>query len=244
MLSGLMLRMKCVVVEVSQMIMRVLAVLSLVGVVACSPTADLAEKPVPLGDFSFGHNVVIAKDPVKGPLSRGATEEEWVGALETAIGTRFDQYEGDRLYHFGVAVQGYVLAQPGIPVVASPKSVLIINLDVWDDAKGVKLNAEPKQITALERISGETFVGSGLTQSKEQQMKNLSENAARLIKVYLESQHKEEGWFVPEAAAQSEQASEADSAATAERADVIDQTVPLSSEPAAAEGELTPAAAL
>lgn len=191
------------------MMMRVLAVVSLLAAVACSPTADLVEKPEPLGDFSFGHNVVVAKDPVKGPLSRAATEEEWVSALETAIGTRFDQYEGDRLYHFGVSVQGYVLAQPGVPVVASPKSVLIVTLDVWDDAKGVKLNASPKQITALERISGETLVGSGLTQSKEQQMKNLSENAARLIKVYLEGQHKTEGWFVPGVTPPSETGREA-----------------------------------
>ncbi|MCG7572397.1 hypothetical protein MHM39_02360 [Phaeobacter sp. CNT1-3] len=179
------------------MIKRMLAVVALLGAAACSSTADLAEKPEPLGDFSLGHNVVVANNMVKGPLSRNAEPEEWVAALETAIGTRFERYEGERLYHFGVSVQGYVLAQPGVPVVASPKSVLIVNIDVWDDAKGVKLNAEPKQITVLERTSGETFLGSGLTQSRETQMKNLSENAARLIKNYLERQHSQEGWFIP-----------------------------------------------
>lgn len=178
--------------------MRMMAMALALGLAACSSTKDLQDVPVPLGDFAFGHNVVVANNMVKGPLSREATEEEWVGALTTAIGDRFDRYEGDRLYHFGVSVQGYVLAQPGVPVVASPKSVLIVNLDVWDDAKGQRLNTETKQITVLERMSGETFLGSGLTQSKEQQIKNLSENAARLIKNYLEQQQREEGWFVPE----------------------------------------------
>lgn len=191
------------------MIKRMLAFVALCVVAACSSTADLAEKPKPLGNFAFGYNVVVANNMVKGPLSRDAEPEEWVEALEKAVGTRFERYEGDRLYHFGVSVQGYVLAQPGVPVVASPKSVLIVNLDVWDDAKGEKLNAEPKQITVLERTSGETFIGSGLTQSKEQQMQNLSENAARLIKNYLERQHKQEGWFVPAVEAAPEVTEEA-----------------------------------
>lgn len=177
--------------------LRILAGLTLLAAVACSPVKDLEERPDPLGDFAFGHNIVVANNMVKGPVSREATEEEWKSVLKEAIGTRFDRYEGDKLYHFGVSVQGYVLAQPGVPVVASPKSVLILNLDVWDDEAGAKMNAEPKQITVLETLSGESFFGSGLTQSKERQMEVLSQQAAKQILNYLLRQHKEEGWFGP-----------------------------------------------
>ena len=178
--------------------LRILAGLTLLAAVACSPVKDLEEKPDPLGDFAFGHNIVVANNMVKGPVSREATEDEWKAALKEAIGNRFDRYEGDKLYHFGVSVQGYVLAQPGVPVVASPKSVLIVNLDVWDDAAGARMNAESKQITVLESFSGESFVGSGLTQSKERQMEVLSQQAAKQILTYLTRQHKEKGWFGPE----------------------------------------------
>lgn len=180
------------------MMLRFVALLGIVALSACANSNDLEKPPVPLGDFSLGHNIVVANNMVKGPVSREATQEEWTTSLKSAIAARFDRYDGDRLYHFGVSVQGYVLAQPGVPVVASPKSVLILHLDVWDDAKGVRLLEEPKQITVLESLSGETFLGSGLTQSKEIQMENLSRNAAKLIQNYLEKMHKEEGWFVPE----------------------------------------------
>lgn len=177
---------------------RILALFALLfGVVACTNANDLDKAPVELGAFNLGHNIVVAPKMVKGPVSREATPEEWIASLTGAIAERFDRYEGDQLYHFGVSVEGYVLAQPGIPVVASPKSVLIINLTVWDDAKGKKLNEEPEQITILESFSGNSVIGSGLTQSKEQQMKNLSRNAAKQIQNFLVKKHTEEGWFVP-----------------------------------------------
>lgn len=177
---------------------RILALFALIlGVAACTNANDLDKAPVDLGAFNLGHNIVVAPKMVKGPVSREASAEEWISSLTGAIAERFDRYEGDQLYHFGVSVEGYVLAQPGIPVVASPKSVLIINLTVWDDAKGKKLNAEPEQITVLESFSGNSFVGSGLTQSKEQQMRNLSRNAAKQIQTFLVQKNAEEGWFTP-----------------------------------------------
>ena len=86
---------------------------------------------------------------------------------------------------------------PGVPLVASPKSALIIRVTAWDDA-GKKLNAEPEQVTVVESISGETVLGSGLTQSKETQMRNLSRNAAKLIQNWLVREHAANGWFEPE----------------------------------------------
>ncbi|SMO59842.1 hypothetical protein SAMN06265173_10722 [Thalassovita litoralis] len=179
---------------------RILILFALLfGLTACTNSNDLDKAPVDLGTFQLGHNVVVAPKMVKGPVSREASKEEWIASLHGAIAERFDRYEGDKLFHFGVSVEGYVLAQPGIPIVASPKSVLIINLTVWDDAKGKKLNEKPEQITVLETFSGDTLVGSGLTQSKEQQMLNLSRNAAKMIQDYLVKKNTEEGWFKPDA---------------------------------------------
>lgn len=183
------------------MLPRFAALIALLIVTACTNANDLDKVPVDLGDFALGHNIVVAPKMMKGPLSREASAEEWQESLTTAIGERFDRYEGERLYHFATSVEGYVLAQPGIPLVASPKSVLIVNFTVWDDAKGIKLNEKPEQLTIMETLSGPTVLGSGLTQSKEVQMRNLSRNAAKVMQNYLVKKRAEEGWFTPQDAA-------------------------------------------
>ena len=166
---------------------------------ACTNANDLNQDPTYLGDFHLGHNVVVAPNLTKGPASREASEEEWIEVMTKAIDDRFGRYEGERLYHLGVSIEGYVLAMPGVPLVLSPKSALILNVTVWDDAKQEKLNAEPEQITVLESISGNTLLGSGLTQSKEKQLDNLSRNAAKLIENWLVRENAENGWFEGEA---------------------------------------------
>ena len=175
---------------------RLIALLaSVVLLAACTNPNDLDEAPADLGDFRLGHNVVVASKMTRGPVSREASEEEWKEALTGAIDERFGRYEGDKLYHLGVSVEGYVLAQPGIPIVASPNSVLILLVTVWDDAAGGKLNTPPGQITIMETISGNTILGSGLTQSKEVQMRNLSRNAAKQIENFMVRRRASEGWF-------------------------------------------------
>lgn len=166
------------------------------GLAACGVN-DLDRPPVPLGDFALGFNVVVAPNLVKGPTSREATEEEWIAALSEAIEARFGRYEGDRLYHFGVSVDGYVLAQPGIPLVFTPRSALIIKVTVWDDAAGVKMNPEAHQITVTEAFSERTMLGSGNTQTREEQLASLSASAAKAIERWLVRRNAEDGWFVP-----------------------------------------------
>ena len=175
---------------------RILAVLmALVVVAGCNGARDLNEPPVPLGNFSLVHNIAVAPKAVKGPLSREVSKEELVKALTDATAERFNRYDGDRGYHFGMSVEGYVLAQPGIPLVFAPKSILIINLTVWDDAANKKLNAEPHQITVFESFDQGPVVGSGYTKSAQEQLKNLSQNAAKQIENYLVKQKREQGWF-------------------------------------------------
>lgn len=179
--------------------MRLLALLGLVLVTACTNPDDLDQAPADLGNFQLGHNVVVAPNLTKGPASREAGAEEWIGAMTEAMTDRFTRYQGSKLYHLGVSIEGYVLAMPGIPVVASPKSALILNVTVWDDALGRKLNEKPHLVTVMETISGNTILGSGLTQSKEVQMENLSRNAAKLIQNWMVRQNEELGWFMAEA---------------------------------------------
>ncbi|MGY3438641.1 MULTISPECIES: hypothetical protein [unclassified Marinovum] len=178
-----------------------IALLALVTLVACSDGRDLDEPPAPLGDFKLGHSIVIAPNLVKGPLSREASKEQWVAAMDKAVEDRFRRYEGDdkKLYHFGISIEGYVLAQVGVPLVLQPKSVLIFRVTVWDDVKGVKLNEEPHEITVLEAPSAETFAGSGLTQTAEEQLDNLVIKGTKQLEVWLGVQQKRHDWFTPNA---------------------------------------------
>jgi hypothetical protein len=170
-------------------------VMTLVMLAACNGANDLNKAPVPMGDFNLVHNIAVAPKAVKGPLSREVSKEELVKALTDATQERFGRYSGTRDYHFGMSVEGYVLAQPGIPLVFAPKSILIINLTVWDDAKNIKLTEKPHQVTVFESFDQGPIVGSGYTKSAEEQLKNLSQNAAKSIESYLLRQNKENGWF-------------------------------------------------
>ncbi|WP_338469196.1 hypothetical protein ROLI_032800 [Roseobacter fucihabitans] len=178
------------------MIRLFLVLTGFIGLVACSGASDLNEPPVPLGDFSLGHNIVVApKVATTATVSREVSKEELTDALTLAIAERFERYKGSRTYHFGVSVEGYILAKPGVPVVLAPKSAMIIRVTVWDDALGKKMNAEPEQLTVLETLDGDSIIGSGWTQTKETQLRNLSRNAAQSIENYLIKQSAEQGWF-------------------------------------------------
>lgn len=170
---------------------------------ACNGASDLGNAPVPLGDFKLQHNIAVAPKAQKGPLSREVSKEVLVKALTDATAERFGRYDGTRAYHFGMSIEGYNLATPGIPVVFAPKSVLIINLTVWDDAKNKKLTPKPHQITVIESFDQGPVVGSGYTKTAEEQLKNLSQNAAKAIENYLVKQNKAEGWFNGEPATET-----------------------------------------
>ncbi|MBR3370812.1 MAG: hypothetical protein IKG52_09290 [Rhodobacteraceae bacterium] len=169
-----------------------LAGLALLG--ACTSGAQLGEERAELGNFRLGHAIVVADTAVIGPASRRAEPEAWETTLTAEIQRRFGRYDGDKFYHVAIAVQGYVLAIPGIPIVAAPKSVLIVGVTIWDDEAQTKLNDTPHRITVLESLSGETVVSSGLTQSAEEQMQNLSENVVAAIERWIVSKPE---WFPP-----------------------------------------------
>ncbi len=175
---------------------RLLALgLVLIGLAACTRVNDLDRAPVYLGNFQLGHNVVVAPNLKQGPLSRAASRKEWISYVYSAVDERFGRRQGTRLYHLGITLEAYVLARPGIPVVAAPKSALILKVTAWDDAKARRLNEKAELITVVESFSGSSLVGSGLTQTREEQMIHLSRKAAKLIENWLVRQNATEGWF-------------------------------------------------
>ncbi|MEM9498461.1 MAG: hypothetical protein AAGA28_11110 [Pseudomonadota bacterium] len=172
-----------------------LLVIGVLGLACCTNPNDLDRKPAYLGNFRLGHSVVVSPELRQGPNSREATPDEWIAAVETTVRDRFERYRGSRFYNLGINVEGYVLAEPGIPVVAAPKSFLLLNVTVWDDANAVRLNDPAETLTVFEDISGETIVGSGVTQTREQQIAKLSQTASKQIQIWLVQQNDEYGWF-------------------------------------------------
>lgn len=200
--------------------------MSLAFLAACAGSDDLDQPPVDLGNFNLVHNVVVApRVATSSAISREASEEELTTALKAAIAERFDRYQGARDYHLGVSIEGYVLARAGVPVVAAPKSAMIIRVTVWDDAKGEKLNVPPEQMTILENIDAESLLGTGWTQSAEKQLAGLARNAAKAIEAFLVAQNEQQGWF-------ADDQSQVDAASGADNAEI---TEALTTEPALTE---------
>ena len=171
---------------------RFYALLLVAGLLSACAGKNVVEATVNLGNFKMGHNIVVADNPQKVPISRTANPKDWDDSLTAAIQARLGRYDGDKFYNLGVSVDAYALAPPGIPLVISPKSVVVVTATIWDDASGQKLNEKGEQFTVFEGIDGETMIGSGLTRTAEEQMEKLSFNAAKRIERWL-SDHPE--WF-------------------------------------------------
>lgn len=165
------------------------------GLLACAEEEDLTKPPEALGQFRLGHNIAIADNVTRGPFSREMSETKLEASVQNAVAERLRRYDGDGLYHLGIVVGGLVLAQPGIPVVYAPQSVMIVDVTVFDNNTQQKLNEEPKRITAGEGIRNAVpLIGSGYVRSADEQLANLSEGVARGIENWLKENPE---WFAP-----------------------------------------------
>lgn len=164
---------------------RLAAVLLAALLLGACAQRDLDEAPVPLGEFRLGHNIVVTDKMQKVPISRDATGAEWEAAMKKAVADRFGRYQGEKFYNLGISVDAFALAPPGIPLVISPKSALVITATIFDDAAGKKLNEEGARFTIFESLDAGTVVGSGLTKTREEQMETLAFNAAKRVERWL-----------------------------------------------------------
>jgi hypothetical protein len=170
-------------------------VLMMLGLLACAVEEDLTAVPEPLGQFRLGHNIAIADNTTRGPFSRDFSEAKIETAVQNAVAKRLRRYDGDGLYHLGIVVGGLVLAQPGIPVVYAPSSVMIVDVTVFDNTTQKRLNAEPERLTVGEGFANAVpILGSGYVRNADQQLANLSKALAKEIEDWLKENPE---WFTP-----------------------------------------------
>lgn len=162
---------------------HLIAIATLCLLTACGGVRDdLTTAPEQIGNFQLGFGLAVTRDPQLGPFSRRVDDSVWTEAMQTALQDRFkDRYTGSDFYHIGVSVDGYVLAQPGVPLIYSPKSVLIITVNFYHDATQRRLNPEPIQLTVFEPCCAVPFLSSGITRSAQEQLEGLTFNAARAV---------------------------------------------------------------
>ena len=174
------------------MVLRVVFICLLFLAACSSPTQDFDSRLVPIGNFRLGQIVArAAAELTKGPLSRTASREELITAINVAFRNRFSRFEGGAYYHLGITATGYILAKPCIPLILAPKSILIFKVIAIEDYTGKVLTKKPHQITVVEPLNGGSLIGSGYTRSREQQINDLVQQAALSTENWLRQQP----WF-------------------------------------------------
>ena len=162
-----------------------LSAVLLLALASCGEAPREIPAPEPLGDFKIGHLVVFAKNAQMGPLSREAAPEEFESALRAELEPRLLPLKGSKFFNVAVSVDAYILAVPGVPIVASPSSGIVVSLNVFDDSAGVRILEENKRFTVAEKFSAKSFFGSGLTQTKEEQIAGLARVVVEQIDAYM-----------------------------------------------------------
>jgi len=155
---------------------------------ACAGGAVQQEVPPPIkpiGDFKLGILVVNADNVEKGPMSRTATPDELKTAMQTELQRRFGVLDGSKFFNMAVSINAYALARTGIPLLLTPKSALVVTLNVWDDAKKKIITEEDKRFTVIEKLSAKSLIGSGLSMTKEQQLHEMVMLTVDKIEAYL-----------------------------------------------------------
>lgn len=162
------------------------ATISLLLAACAGPVTETPTEAVkPIGDFKLGILVVYAENAKKGPMSRDATPDELKAAVEAEMRKRFGGLQGKKFYNISVAVDVYALARTGIPILVTPKSALALTVNIWDDAKQKTIFDEDKQFTTVEKISGRSLIGSGLSMTADEQLHELVVLTVDKIEAYM-----------------------------------------------------------
>jgi len=182
-------------------IIALFATLSLL--VACGETR-LDEAPEDLGAFQARILHVYTEKALQWPMSRSADHSEWTDPIKSALETRLRRYEGGQQYDVAVTLEGFMLAPAGVPVLFSPKSVVVVNVFVYD-VEQERFLAKKHQMEIFESTTGESaLVGSGHARSKQEQIQGLAVNIADKVEEWMAEQHREQGWFAPRDSAEDQ----------------------------------------
>ena len=170
----------------SQMVSRrrfagmALAGASLAG---CAVRDPLEQELPPMGTFQLAAPITVASNAKKVPPSRDASEETLKRVMNAELVRRFGRYAGGTPFYVAVAIDGYSLAPPGIPVLLTPKSILVVSANVWRADPQEKIGG-PQQITTFEGADT-LFLGSGLMKDADEQLVTLSRNMAKKIQDWM-----------------------------------------------------------
>lgn len=178
--------------------MRILLGLMLTLTLFGCSKLNLERPSDPFGDFRLGQIAIYGDDITKGPFSRDASADEIKGALYVALQQQLGQYSGAGEYHIVVIVDAYTLGKPGIPLVFSPQTALGFRISVWDAITMTRYDLTPEKLLFLENANQRTLFGSGLRQTREEQIVSLTQSVAQQIDTWLREQYANKGWFDPE----------------------------------------------
>ncbi|WP_027244914.1 hypothetical protein [Leisingera daeponensis] len=182
---------------------RISALLAALALLTACGETRLDEAPEDLGAFQARVTHVYTEKALQWPLSRNADHSEWTSPIESALNARLRRYAGTQQYDVAVTLEGFMLAPPGVPVLFSPKSAVVVNVFVYDVANK-KFLAKKHQMQIFESTTGESaLLGSGHARTKEQQIQGLALNIADKVEEWMAENHKEQGWFAPRPAAGS-----------------------------------------
>ena len=136
------------------------------------------------------------------------------GTLYVALQQQLGQYTGNGEYHVVVIVDAYTLGKPGIPLVFSPQTALGFRLSVWDAQTMTRFDLTPEKLLFLENANRRTLFGSGLRQTREEQIVSLTQSVAQQIDTWLRQQNATKGWFDPNTEVQKYSLEEIEAAMT------------------------------
>ena len=157
--------------------------LAMAGLSACAVGDPLGEDLPPMGNFELAQTVVVSQNAKKIPPSRNATPEQLKTVMTSEIERRFGAYTGGTGYVIALNIDGYALAPPGIPVILTPKSILIVSANLWRADPQEKL-AGAEQLTTFEGADT-LLLGSGLVKDSDEQLATLCRNMARKVQSWL-----------------------------------------------------------
>ncbi|MEM9344676.1 MAG: hypothetical protein AAGA87_16675 [Pseudomonadota bacterium] len=125
--------------------LRFAPLVAAVTLAACSSILPPAEpEPEAIGDFRLGFNLVVADGAQQAAGSGEVEEDRLASAVRAALEQRLGGYDGDGLYHLGVRIEGYTLGEDG-----TSDALLLLAVNVWEDATQEKLNETPLRVSAL-----------------------------------------------------------------------------------------------